>query len=257
MTPVYVYLPNNGKFVSVKTPLQVFSQNEIEKYKPYENFYLPAFIDQLAPFQKAGESVRKLFDVAQRRPVQTNEGEQLVNMPMPQHELDDSLLHLIGPLWNAGATIEPFFLCFLANEICLPFPANVLTDAIEMSTELFELAILRASTAVFLGLHIGYSNVGTLTLLREKIFWDTMNGQRAKTRTTELGLLQTLIWDILPTPETKIVSMDLIREHLWRTGSGGKVSSKLLSRLERVMNQFIQPYQVVASLFGEKGICDE
>jgi hypothetical protein len=257
MTPVYVYLPNNGKFVSIKLPLQVFSQQEIDKYKPYESFYLPQFVDQIAPFQKAGESIRALLDVSQQRPVRTSEGDKTVTLSMPQHELDDSVLHLVGPLWNAGAEIEAFFLCFLANEVCMPFSANVLSEAVETNSDLFELALLRSSTAVFLALHIGYSNARTLTLLREKIFSDTMKAHPASSRATEIGLLQSLIQDLLPTPETQKISLDLIRELMWKNNSGGKVSRKLLSRLERVLNQFVQPDQIVASLFGERGICDE
>jgi hypothetical protein len=257
MAPIYVYLPKNGKFVAVKTPLQYFTPQDIQKLKAYESFYLPGFIDQLAPFQKAGEAVRALLEMVQRNPIQTNQGRDVVTIQMPQHELDDAVLRVLGPLWSGGARIEPFFLCFLANEVCLPFPGDVLTSAFESSAELFELALLRASLGVFLALHIGYSNPASLTAIRGMMFSDTMNGKSASDSVKESSLLQTLVWKLLTDASTKEISLDSIQAALNLDQTGGKVSRKLLSRLDRVVSDFIEPGSVVGSLFGEKGICDE
>src|SRR5437899_3275466 len=82
VAPIYVYLPKNEKFVAIKFPLQYFSPAELEKFRPYESFYLPEFVDFISPFQKAGESVRALFDVRQKRPVKTSQGSELITLPM-------------------------------------------------------------------------------------------------------------------------------------------------------------------------------
>lgn len=257
MAPVYVYLPKNGKFVAIKLPLQHFSPAELEKYKPYENFYLPEFIDQLAPFQRAGEAVRNVLEMTERKVIRTNDGKGYVNLAIAQHELDDAVLEIVSRLWNSNVRIEPFFLCFFANEVCVPLTPQTITEAVETNTDLFETGLLRASAGVFLALHIGYCEPRVLSRIYEKFFWDTMNGVRPTRALTEVSLIQRLVWTALPDASTKDISIDAIYELLWRDGTGGKASRKLISRLERVRAEFLNPKVEPRSLFGERGICDE
>jgi hypothetical protein len=254
VAPVYVYLPRNGKFVAIKLPLQYFTPQDLEKFKPYESFYLPEFVDQVLPFQKAGGAIQSLFEVIQKRPVKTSTGTEMVAVPLAQYELDDAVLHILAPLWSVGSKVEPFFLCFFANEVCLPFSTNFLTESADK--ENFELALLRASTGVFLALHLGYTDPGVLTRLRDRFFSDTLDGVRPVQSPGEVALLQQLIWTLIPNSEVKDISLPAIEKLLKTSGTGGKAAKKLISRLKRMTLNFIQSEAESASLYGEKGICN-
>lgn len=254
LAPIYVYLQMNQKFVAIKAPLQFFSPAELEKYKPYKNFYLPEFIEQIVPFQRAGESVRNLLYMQQRKQIRTNKGTESIDSPLPQHELDDALLCLIGPLWRQGIRIEPFFLCFFANQVCSPFPAQTLSEVAEAKSELFELGLFRSSLAVFLALHIGYSDPKILGPLYKRIFERTLQGLKPR-RAFVGGIAQLveIICEILPNETVQTITLEQIQTALGR-GTGGKTAKKLLCRLDRVKNEFIE--NQTATLFGEGGICD-
>jgi hypothetical protein len=258
LTPIYVYLPKNKKFIAVKAPLQLFSVEELEKLKSFENFYFPEFIDLIAPFQKAGEAVREILKVRQRRQIRSSGGTSMIPLPMAQHELNDALLRIVGPLWGRGVRVEPFFLCFFADAVCEPLPASILGKAAEQDGDRFELSLLRASTAVFLALHLGYGDVKLLTCLRDRVFQaGTEVGPPIAPLSGELGQLFDLVEAVLPDAETREISFESIRKIQMTIGCGGRSPYKLRSRLNRVRDELMGPKGLEASLYGEKGIRNE
>lgn len=257
LAPVYVYLRNNQKFVAVKAPLQFFAPGELEKLQPYESFYVPEFIDMIAPFQKAGESVRALLEMNQKSVVRSNQGAASVVLPLSPHEINDAVLQVLGPLWSGGVRVEPFFLCFFADEVCRPIPSNVMVASVEVDVESFELALLRSSAAVFLALHLGYCDLGLLNRLRGTVFEDTWNGKGPAQGFGELAQLSRLLAELLPSSETREIQLDRIREIAKGTSLANRCSRKLISRLDRIEINFHRSLENVASIFGDKGFCDE
>ena len=51
LSPVYVFMKANEKFVSVKAPLDFFTQEELSKLRMYDTFYMPDFVDRTLPFR--------------------------------------------------------------------------------------------------------------------------------------------------------------------------------------------------------------
>ena len=250
LTPVYVYLPKNQKFVAIKAPLEFFSKAELEKLSPFENFYLPDFIDLIAPFQRAGESVSELLKVKVRLKLASNMGPVQVELPTSQHETSDSILRLTSSLWGAGARIEPFFLIFFANEICGLLPEKVLRQAADNNLEDFELSLLQASVAVFLALQMGWSERAFLTSLRNFFF------DEPRKATGDAELLIQWVQKILPHSEVRVVSLESVRESGNQMGPSA-LNVKLVQRLERVSQRLIPPGATTASVYGPKGIRDE
>jgi hypothetical protein len=258
LTPVYVYLLQNQKFVAIKGPLTFFEPSDLDKYKSFEHFYLPSFIDQLAPFQKVGRLVHDLLQTRQTYHLKANDGRKLsVVMPVPQYELDDAILRAVGPLWSEGIRLEPFFLCVVMEEICEPLAAEVIEAATEKNADLFELALLRASAAVFLALHLGYCDTATLRSLRDAAFENTLND--TPVGADPLAQLIPLVRAALPVVETRMLSITRFIQLLRETGADRSARNirKLISRLTRVGDKLIRPSAAVASLYGEKGLLDE
>ncbi|MDR3607794.1 MAG: hypothetical protein P4M08_10485 [Oligoflexia bacterium] len=257
LTPVYVYLPKNQKFVAIKAPLQFFSPTDLEKNRPLENFYLPEFVKQIIPFQNAGAKVRNLLTTRQKYGVKTNSGDLEVVLPVPQYQLDDAVLQVTGPLWSKGVQIEPFFLCFFAEEVCDPLPPEKLVRSAEENIELFELALLRASTAVFFALHLGYCDLTALKNIREQVFDNTVFGTARFSNQGETAELVRLIRAAIPSAETRSLSLQRIMELLHEPGNGGKSTRKLISRLSRVNAELIKMDAPAPSIYGEQGFIDE
>lgn len=251
VSPVYVYLEKNERFVAIKAPLAFFTPQELEKYKTYENFYLPDFIDSVVPFQQAGDSIRKLLTLREKHVLRSNDGKKDVLVPVASFELDNAVLMKLGPLWGAGDKVEPFFIAFFAHALCLPFAPETLQEAHEKSVELFELAFMRSNLAVFLALHIGYCHEGLLTSIRNRAFNDTMLGAELEENSSDAQELIRTTFLLIPERSTREITFDDLE------GIQTRVSWKIRSRLSRVRRDFIDPTTPAPTVFGEKGICDE
>ena len=251
MSPVYVLLPLNGKFVAIKTPLSFFSPSELEKYGKYNDFYLSSFIESILPFQQAGESIQKLFDLKQKEKVHTNGGVNDVLVPLAPFELSDAMIRVAGPLWGASKSLEPFFITFFATEICDPLPSQTLSDGFSKSVDLFMLALLRSSMAVFLGIHLGFCDQQLLSALRKRVFDKTFSTDPCSTENTETDQLSALVSRLIPDLNTRNIPLSAFET------VPGKLAAKLKSRLKRVVAEFITPDLPSPTVFGEEGIIDE
>jgi hypothetical protein len=254
VAPVYVYLQQNQKFVAIKAPLHYFLPEELQKLKPYKNFYVPEFVDSVLPYQRAGESVRTLLSLVQKSPVQTQNGVELAEIPPPQHEIDHAVLHLIGTLWNPGAKVEPFFLHFFASEVCVPISEKLWTTSHDEDIERFELALLRSSTVVFLALHLGYCQRESLTRLRDESFSASFSGNLPPISTREQTQLIRLVSEVVPDCETREITLDTLLAALTASKTYKKTLRKLEARLQRIQTEMIRADVPAASLYGPKGI---
>lgn len=256
-SPVYIYLRRNLKYVSIKAPLDFFEPHELERWKVLDVFYLPKFVDRTAPFRAAARAVYGLMQWEPRivRDLRASDarGYPKVALPASPYELSDAIIRTIGPLWGFGKIIEPFFISVFANELCEILPAEDLKLVRNLDYSLYELAIFRASYAVFLGLHLGYSELGFLNRLRHRVFLKTIRSTKetgeggAHPETRELiGLVEELISD----PNQKVIEGGLFDDR------PGTVAKKISDRLKRVASQFIRQNQPVATIHGPGGIFD-
>ncbi|MEK6578138.1 MAG: hypothetical protein AABZ55_02830 [Bdellovibrionota bacterium] len=245
MSPVYVYLRRNLKFLSVKGPLDFFTEKEVDKIRPYEIVFLPPFVDRVLPFAQAGRHVKVLLSWVPKK-----KGA----LPPAPFELSDSILKIIGPLWSKGSNeiphVEPFFVTAFVNELCHPIPGPQMLEVRERDTVLFETGILRSSWAVFLALHLGLNDLEFLDLLRIRVFTETSLNMSGSKGHSEVDQLIRVCNETLQDPfVSQLSSMVLdVRQD--------RISQKISGRLNRVKNELTKARNLNATIFGEGGFAD-
>ncbi|MCM0606961.1 MAG: hypothetical protein KA715_12800 [Xanthomonadaceae bacterium] len=153
-------MPKNKRFVSVKSPMDFFTPEELKKIEVMTNFYVPDFVEHVVPYRSTGRSIRSLLTY------QVGENEL---GPTP-FELSDSILRLVAPLWRSGWKVDPFFVSVLVNELFEPLPEAVLNQARDENVDQFERSLYQSSITVFLALHLGYTDLKELGKIRTRVF---------------------------------------------------------------------------------------
>ncbi|MCM2277116.1 MAG: hypothetical protein NDJ89_03495 [Oligoflexia bacterium] len=244
LAPAYVFMPRNEKFVSVKSPLDFFTPEELERLKSFESFYFPEFLNAVMPFRSAARGVLTLLTW---RP---DESDPAV-LPPASYELADAALRLIGPLWGKDTQIEPFFLAVFVNELCELLPSELLSEVREQSVEGYENALLLSSWTVFLALHLGYCDLAFLNALRLRVFRSSASGE------DEPGAFAPLDEVIGLARATFSLENRLspFRADVF-VGRRDRASLKMVSRLRRVIGSLLRPDAPVATIFGPGGFVD-
>ena len=161
-SPVYVFLRANEKFISVKGPLDFFTPEDLARLRRFETFFMPEFVDCLAPFREAGRAARAILSRIHRGTVKRRQGRSPA-CAFRNHL--DAVLRAIGPLWSRGVVVETFFLCVFADELCASLPADALeVRARDRDVRDFERALLISGALIFLALHLGYCDLAFLNL---------------------------------------------------------------------------------------------
>lgn len=168
LAPVYVFMRLNQKFVAVKAPLDFFTPEELDQYRPYESFFMPPCVDQSIEFRETAKRARALlnWNVARR--------EQLAPAPF---EVSDALLRLVGPLWTRETKLDPFFVAVFANELCDLISPQRLHGARESDVRSYERAVFCSSWAVWLAIHLGYCELRFLNGLRTAVYDRAVEGE--------------------------------------------------------------------------------
>jgi hypothetical protein len=246
LAPVYVYMKANEKFVSVKAPLDFFTPADLDRLKTFESFFMPDFVDSALPFRQTARSVRSLISWV---PVADGKSQ----LPPAPYEISDATLRLIGPLWAAGAVIEPFFVAVFVNELCDLLPEELLHIARDRDVDEYERAILRSSWAVFLALHLGYCDLTFLNTIRLRVFKSSITGVMKATagHLSEVDELVAFAWDTLGDNAAALVPGDIFAE------SPSRAAMKLTARLQRIRTEsMIREQDPVPTIYGERGFAD-
>lgn len=286
LAPVYVFMKLNGKFVSVKAPLDFFTPEELERLKPFESFFLPEFVDVALPFREAARSVLSLLTwqpkpkasrSTAKKSASELEAPNLPEIPLPPapYELSDAILKILGGLWTPSAVadssgahsigLEPFFIAVFANELCETLPGEMIRAARDADVAKFELAVFRSSWAVFLALHLGYLEMGFLNALRYRVFTEnigaaSVTAESKESFRSEVDELVALANESLDNAEVRMIRESLVTGGGAAPGtnprSSGRIAQKLTTRLERVKSQMLRTDQPLATIFGPKGFRD-
>ncbi|MCC7442347.1 MAG: hypothetical protein IT285_11980 [Bdellovibrionales bacterium] len=225
--PVYVYLRRNGKFLSVKAPMDFFTPEELERYRGYVNFFMPRTVDRVASLREAGRRVRGLllWDPSDR-PVGPDSGR--TRMAPAPYELADAIIRIMVPAWKRETRINPFSVTVLVDEICDVLPAELLLKCRDENVARFETALFRSSWMVFLALHLGFCELRFLNRLRERAFLAGFEGANPFVAHAELDELYQLASLSLESDETTVLDASFFDDRPER------VSQKLRFRLDRV-----------------------
>lgn len=259
--PVYVYLKENSKFVSVKAPLDFFIPRELERLKSYEHFYFTSFMDSMLPIREIAHSVKAILEQEKEEELEKDSPSEVVLSP-PTFEISNAILKTMSNLWqkypkkNPG--IEPFLVNVFVNELCEPIPSDILLDCRERNIEGFEKALFHSSWVIFLALHLGYSDLDFLNQLRMNVFnivsdLSPSGINRYLSKMKELG----------ETSELIKVTSECLRENYLEPVKGSffkkraeKVSQKMFDRLKRIKKEFLHSRVTPLSIYGEQGFID-
>lgn len=236
-SPIYVFLKNNEKFVSVKAPLDFFTEEELQQIQPMESVYFLGFVKFLMPYQTAAQAVCSILSHEQ------SSGE----LKPAGFELADSVLKAIGPLWGPHGEIEPFFATVFTEELCGRLPKDLLIRARDSSVDRYEESIMVSSWAVFLALHLGYCDLKFLNDLRIRVFESLMEVQ-------VFSSVSEPIRELFETSVSMIKGrgMQAIRGDSFHL-SRGRIGQKLVSRFERIEKNLLNKNLPVATIFGKDG----
>lgn len=244
LAPVYAFMKMNEKFVAVKAPLDFFTREELEKLRTFESLHIPPFIESVLPFRSAARAVQALLSW-------NPEG-----LPPPNYELSDAVLRIIAPLWGPKTAIEPFFVSVFVNELCELLPPEALLSTRERSIDAYEAAVFGSSWAVFLALHLGFSDLPFLNQLRRRAFEAIGRGTALSALEAYNPLIEVLAAarETVPDHQTRIIDSKLF------LARADRVSRKLKSRFKR-MGEILAareegPPLLVATIYGERGFVD-
>ncbi len=248
ISPVYVYMRKNKKFVAVKAPLDFFTPEELQRLKSFESFFFPEFVDSSLLFRETARRVRALL--IWKPPT------KVVPLPPAPYEISDAIIRMIGPLWGVKIEIEPFFIAVFVNEICNLLPKEILRKTRENNIEALECGIMRSAWVVFLSLHLGYFDLDYLNKIRLEALQNTINNDGksllSKDSTNEASQIIAAVEKLIPNSEVKRISITQ-----FDIETMGVIAGKILNRLNRVKNELIEPNLPIPSIYGGKGFLNE
>jgi hypothetical protein len=235
--PTYVLLSGNEKFISVKAPLDFFTPEELERFRPMGAFFFSEFIDRVLPFRREALSLRSLL--------QSVAGAE--EAPVP-YELSDIFVRTAGRLWSEGGVIEPFFVAIFAHELVDPVPGDWLTETYSRSVVDYEQGMLRSGWAVWNAMHLGYLSLPWLKELRDGVF--RVASGLTKERSAVRKLLPEMWMRELASTEIPLNGLGLDRMR------AAAERSKLFSCNERLRTDLITDRGTFTSIFGPGGFRD-
>ncbi len=230
MAPAYVYMKLNEKFVMVKGAFDFFTEEELERLKSFESIFFPEEVDTAIRFREVANEVRELLswnpETALLQP------REEIPLAVSSFELSDAVIRVIGPLWKPGPFIDPFFVSVFVNELCELLTPDLLKSYRDQSVVDFEKAVMSSSWAVFIALHLGYSDLRFINRLRLSVVQEMMTGQCEKWRSPEISQLVRTARESLGT-ECEPIPGSMIHYNVLKS-SFGTTSEKLSSRMRRV-----------------------
>ena len=242
IAPVYVFMRRNEKFVSVKSPLDFFTPEEIQRLKNVETFFMPDFVDSVLPYRTIARRVKMMLGW----------------LPPASYELADGALRVMAPLWGTKLRIEPFFVCVFVNELCPLLPGEELTAAREKDVAALERAIILSAWMVFFSLHIGAADQGYLERIRLASFRKALGTQPAEPGTISLeshsdaGELFRILNEMLPSG-----NVGAPFDASAFAARGERVAQKIIARLNRVHSEnLIGSAPLDGTIYGERGFAD-
>lgn len=249
--PIYVHLSRNGKFLSVKAPLDFFDPGEIDRLRGCSGFFSTEFIESVKPFTAAGATVRSIltrFDNYEQG--QASRPAERRSLPPAPFEISDAILRTIGPLWAEEGKIEPYFIAAFADELCGGIDPEALKDARDQDVAQYECALLRAGLVAFFGLHLGYCNLNYLNRIHLQVFSNAVNRIPIVHPKSEPEELIQLVTSLVPDNQGNVLTLEWIRSF------GYRVAEKISGRLLRVISELIDHEKSAATIYGVSGFRD-
>jgi len=233
LAPVYVLMKLNQKFVSVKAPLDFFTEEELERLKTHEVFYLPKFVKSSVRFQTAGRLIRKMLTLQQG---------QLSSAP---HEISRESFSLLSELWGKQVSVEPFFMSIFAEEFCATLKTEKMLWAREHALIKHDHGLLLSGALIFIALHLGWFDLEELNQLRTSIYERTVQGEDWSVPKSELEFIVCDLNQVLN--EHPAITLEVLSD------MSSEWSNKLSARLRFLKNKNTNFSYDSVSIFGKEG----
>ncbi len=254
-SPTYVYMQRNQKFICVKAPLDFFLTDELDKLKAhFSEVYVLPFVDKVAPFVDAGKSARILLGwnpetKEQKEVTRSKNIYPQVGIPPAPYELSDAIIRILGSVWGSQFEIEPFFVAIFIDELCGSLSSELLESSREKDIQLLEHSILLSSWIIFIALHMGYTNLGYLERIRNRVFKSLLNEEDLVGADPDLQKIVEIGTYAFKERKGESISGLYFKER------SEVVSKKLESRLNRIQKELLGSTPA-PSIIGPEGFCD-
>ena len=189
LSPVYVFMKRNQKFVSVKAPLDFFTPDELSTLGRYEEFFLPKSVVEVSAFQTAARLVRGILDKAQS------------GFPPASFEISNELIKVLAPLWGKEILVSPFCAAIFADELCGPLESGELLLGRESAVIKHDLGLLLSGLLVFVLVHLGWFDRERLIRIRLEVYGRTIRGEEWSNPANE--------WESVSTDLMRILNLSL------------------------------------------------
>ncbi len=233
LSPVYVFLKMNQKFVSIKEPLDFFTPQEIAKLARYESVFVPKSINSAVKFQSAGRLVKSLLNT------------RIEGLPPTSYEISNEVESVLLPLWGKDLRIEPFFMSIFADELCKKLPEEMMENGRDASIDLHDLGLLLSGASVFFGLQTGTFDYQKVSERREEVYLKTVSG----TDWTRAGLASDqLVRDLFVLLQaSRSIDLEVLKSH------PSEWCRRISSRLKRFQEAKRLSKEKSPSMYGEEG----
>ena len=233
LSPVYVLMKLNKKLVSVKAPLDFFTEQELKRLSVNEVFYLPKFAGSSVRFQTAARVIHNIFTIRQ---------DQFLASPF---EISKESFGILAPLWGKQFQVEPFFMSVFAEELCSPLDPQMMLWARENAVVRHDHGLLLSGSLVFIAAHLGWSNLKELNEIRSSVYEKTVKGEDWKTPRSELELIVSGLNELFEAHQN--LSVDILKtvQSEW--------SKKILARLNRLEGLNTNQQYDSLTIYGEDG----
>ena len=234
LAPVYVLMKLNEKLVSVKAPLDFFTEDELSKLTRYDTFYLPQFARFSARFQTAARLSRSILTSMEKE----------IHVVAP-FEVSTELQTTLGPLWSKQEKVEPFFMAIFADELCNRLDPELLVKSRERAVVLHDLGLLLSGAFVFISLQIKFFTHSDISRIRTEIYSRTVEGETWESPKSEDEVLVRDLYRILG--QQREISRELV------DGIRQEWARKLSARLKRYADVRKRQNIQSPSIFGPEG----
>jgi hypothetical protein len=177
LSPVYVFMKRNQKFVSVKAPLDFFTPEELASLGRYEEFFLPKNISDVSCFQTSARVVRGILSAAK------------IPFPPAPYEISNELFKVIAPVWGKSNRVSPFCAAIFADELCGHLDPGELLLGRESAVVKHDLGLLLSGLLIFTLVQLGWHDLEWLVKTRIAVYSRTIRGEEWNSPASEWEML--------------------------------------------------------------------
>ena len=163
--PVYVFMKRNEKFVSIKSPLDFFTPDELASFERFEAFYLPKAVAEVSGYQTAAKLVREIIKASH------------ADFPPASFEVSDEVLKVVSPAWGKSIEISPFCAAIFTDELCGSLSPEDLSYGREFAVVRHDLGLLLSGFLIFALIHLGWFDLELLKKIRSETYSRTIQGE--------------------------------------------------------------------------------